>query len=79
MKALTRLQKRLQAAGYEVSRITLNSIDGMIPALDVNTDYTGEYPTAETFRQHAEIEKLCGKRFRAEQRGFYTAVYITEA
>lgn len=57
----------------------MNSIDGMIPALDVNTDYVGEYPTAETFRQHAEIERLCGKRFRAEQRGFYTAVYITEA
>lgn len=76
---LARLQKRLQAAGYKVDRITLYSPEGTVPALDVDTSYTGWYPGEETYRKHEEIRKICGKRFRPEQRGHYTAVYITEA
>lgn len=78
MSRLERLKKKLTTAGFTVENITLRNGDHTYPALSVDTNYDGPYPTAETFRQHREIEKICGKRFDTESRGYHTAVFITE-
>lgn len=78
MARLETLKKKLIAAGFTVKNITLRSGEHTYPALSVDTNYDGPYPTTETLRQHREIEKICGKHFDTESRGYRTAVFITE-
>lgn len=78
MRNLNTLKNKLAKAGFSVENIMLRNGEHTYPALSVDTNYDGPYPTAETFRQHREIEKICGKWFATESRGYHTAVYITE-
>ena len=78
MNKLKRLQRKLYTAGYNAEFITVYNAkgDGIdVPALRINTDYDGPYPSKETFTIINEIRKLC-KNHITECRGFYTAIFI---
>lgn len=76
MEKLKRLQKKLSGCGYDAELITVYNRNGEdVPALRINTDYEGQYPTKETHTKINEIRKLC-KNHVTECRGFYTAVFI---
>ena len=75
---LKRIQKKLENAGYVTDLITVYNINGngnSAPALRVNTDYEGPYPTKEVFNSIEAIKKIA-KKHRTECRGYYTAVFI---
>lgn len=75
---LLSIKRKLESRGYSVKLIDnyINSNREKIPALIVDTDYHGPYPTAETLAAHSEVKKLVKGAFTVESRGFYTAVYI---
>lgn len=78
MEKLKRLQKRLASAGYDAELITVYNVKGTgidVPALRVNTDYEGAYPTRETYSNISTIKSIA-KNHRTECRGYYTAVFI---
>lgn len=75
---LLSIKRKLESRGYSVKLVNnyINSNRELIPALIVDTDYFGPYPTAEVMTAHSEVKKLVKNSFTAESRGFYTAVYI---
>lgn len=75
---LQTIKRKLESKGYTVKLIDnyVNSNRELIPALIVDTDYYGPYPTEETIAAHADVKKLVKGAFTVESRGFYTAVYI---
>lgn len=71
------IKKWLVKNGFNFKEITLT--DGNF-GLMVDTNYSGLYPTKETFTKINMIESKC-KRFKkviTETRGYYTAVLIKE-
>lgn len=78
MEKLKRLQKKLIASGYDAEFITVYNRNGSgldVPALRIDTDYEGQYPTKETYTAINEIRRIC-KNHATECRGFYTAVFV---
>lgn len=78
MEKLKRLQKKLSASGYDAEFITVYNRNGEgedVPALRIDTDYEGQYPTKETYADISNIRNIC-KNHVTECRGFYTAVFI---
>lgn len=75
MNALT---KWLHANGYNFKPVTMTGRESK-KAIMIDTDYNGPYPSKETYIKHDEIKKRL-KRLNliAEQRGFYTALLVTE-
>ena len=72
---LETIKKKLQAAGLEVADIALNIKGAEVQGLEVNTDYSGLYPTKETFQKLETVKKNV-KGYKVEPRGYYTAVFI---
>lgn len=70
--------KWLKDNGFTFEEVRMT--DGK-PALMVDTDYDGPYPTKETFRKQHEILKKVSryKRLKTEPRGYCTAMLIAEA
>lgn len=73
---LETVKKKLQAAGLEVADIVLNIKGTEVQGLKVNTDYSGPYPTKETFQKLEAVRKVAKKGYKIEPRGYYTAVFI---
>lgn len=74
---LENMYRRLQAAGYTVKHIELDFSGPVGPAISVDTNYDGPYPTKETNRLHAELERIVRKNhLHCEPRGYWTAMYI---
>ena len=69
--------RKLAAEGYSPKRITLSMPDSIRPAISIDTNYDGPYPTKETWAAHAAIERIV-KRYQCESepRGYWTAIYI---
>lgn len=70
--------KWLHDNGFVFKTVHLTSGD---TGIMVNTDYNGPYPTKECLHKQDTISKKVRrcKSLRAEQRGYYTAMLITEA
>lgn len=48
-------------------------------AIMIDTDYTGAYPSQETYAKHDAIKKRIKRlNLTAEPRGFYTALLVIE-
>lgn len=81
MKRLTTLKTVLEKEGLQVRLAVLNNVNGSgvtCPVLIVNTDYEGIYPSKECVNKHALARNIGKGNFNYEQRGFYSALYITE-
>lgn len=78
METLKSLQKKFKNAGYVADFITVHNVGGTgadVPALKINTEYDGPYPTEAVFGDVAMIRKIA-KNHRTECRGHYTAILI---
>ena len=73
---LETIKKRLQAVGLEVADIALNIKGAEVQGLKVNTDYSGPYPTKETYQKLETVRKIVRNGYRVEPRGYYTAIFI---
>lgn len=73
---LKTIKKKLQDAGLEVADIALNIKGAEVQGLKVNTDYSGPYPTKETFQKLETVRKVVKNGYKVEPRGYYTAVFI---
>lgn len=81
MKRLSTLKVALEKQGFQVRLATLNNVNGSgvsCQVLIVNTDYEGPYPDKECINKHALAMKIGKGNFNYEQRGHYSALYITE-
>ena len=74
---LQNVKRNLARAGLQVQEITIMCNGKETPALDVCTDYSGPYPTAETLQQVNTAERIAARAGAySEQRGYKTAVWI---
>lgn len=81
MKRLGTLKKALEKEGLKVRLAILYNVNGSgvsFPVLIVNTDYEGPYPDKECINKHNLAMKIGKGNFNYEQRGFYSALFITE-
>lgn len=81
MKKLSTLKSALEKQGLQVKLATLNNVNGQgtsCPVLIVNTEYEGMYPTKECINKHALARKIGKDNFNYDQRGYYSALFITE-
>lgn len=81
MKKLSSLKAALEKEGLQVRLETLNNVNGTgvsCPVLIVNTEYEGLYPDKECVNKHALARKIGKGNFNYEQRGHYSALFITE-
>ena len=82
MTKLQRLKARLIAAGLTVDDVRLQNVGPervpIMDALQVDTNYLGPYPPAETFEKVATVRKICGKRFFVRAGWSHTGVIIRE-
>lgn len=81
MKKLSTLKAALEKEGLQVRLATLNNVNGCgvsCPVLIVNTDYEGPYPDKECVNKHALARKIGKLNFNYQERGHYTALFITE-
>ena len=77
---LDRLENRLNAAGIATRRNYINTERGPVPVLIADHDYTGPYPTRETWGQIGTVDRVAAryKELRLERRGYYQATFIWE-
>nr|DAW42115.1 MAG TPA: hypothetical protein [Caudoviricetes sp.] len=81
MKKLSTLKLSLEKEGLQVRIATLNNVNGFgvtCPVLIVNTEYEGVYPDKECVNKHTLARKIGKDNFNYEQRGHYSALFITE-
>lgn len=80
MTALDRLEKRINAAGIATRRNQIITERGPIPVLIADHDYTGPYPTRETWGKISTVDRIATryKGLRLERRGYYQATFIWE-
>lgn len=81
MKKLSTLKAALEKEGLHVRLETLNNVNGAgvnCPVLIVNTEYEGLYPDKECVNKHALVRKIGKGNFNYDQRGHYSALFITE-
>lgn len=81
MKKLSTLKSALEKHGLQVMLSTLNNVNGSgvtCPVLIVSTEYEGLYPDKECTNKHALARKIGKDNFNYEQRGHYSALFITE-
>lgn len=81
MKKLSTLKSALEKQGLQVRLATINNLNGQgtsYPVLIVNTEYEGLYPDKECINKHALARKIGKDNFNYEQRGHYSALFITE-
>jgi len=75
MNALT---KWLNTNGYTFKAVTMAGKESK-KAIMIDTNYDGQYPPKETYAKHDAIKnRLKRLNLSAEQRGFYTALLVTE-
>lgn len=78
MTTLDRLERRLNAAGIETRRNTINTADGPAPVLIACHDYTGPYPSRDALDKLQTVARICSRfHVSRELRGYYQATYIT--
>ena len=75
------IEKALTRAGFEYKPVRLyktnSSSPETVPAIMVYHDYTGEYPSAETWKRIYEVKRIAARHhLRRETRGYYTATLI---
>ena len=77
---LDRLENRLNAAGIATRRNYIRTENGPAPVLIADHDYTGPYPTRETWGQIGTVDRVAAryKGLRLERRGYYQATFIWE-
>lgn len=81
MKKLSTLKSALEKQGLQVKLETLNNVNGSCtscPVLIVNTEYEGLYPDKECINKHALARNIGKYNFNYDQRGHYSALFITE-
>lgn len=76
---LDRLETRINAAGITTRRNYISTDRGPVPVLIAEHDYTGPYPTRETWQTIETVRRIC-KRYNValDMRGYYQATYIRE-
>ena len=77
---LDRLETRINAAGISTRRNYINTERGPAPVLIAQRDYTGPYPTRETWGKISTVDRIATryKGLRLERRGYYQATFIWE-
>ena len=79
---MQRVKRMLEFEGYKVNIVNWAvNYNETVPALIVDTDYEGLYPTDETITAHANIRKIIARykgRFRAESHSAKVCMYIFE-
>lgn len=80
MTTLDKIQRRLTRAGIDTRRDYIITPNGRKPILMAYHDYTGPYPSKDTWQKISTVEKAC-KSFPVsiQLRGYYQASYIMEA
>jgi len=72
------LAKWLRANSYTFKPVTMTGKEAK-KAIMIDTNYDGPYPSRETYSKHDAIKKRLKRlNLTAEQRGFYTALLVTE-
>lgn len=79
------IEKALQRAGLEYKPVSVWATDSTnpekIPAIMVYHDYTGPYPTSETWGKIYQVRRIAARhRLNYETRGYYSAtlLYLTK-
>ena len=77
---LDRLESRLNAAGIATRRNYIQAENGKTPVLIADHDYTGPYPTRETWGKISTVDRIATryKGLCLERRGYYQATFIRE-
>lgn len=75
------IEKALQRAGLEYKPVRFYKTDSnspeTVPAIMVYHDYTGPYPTSETWGKIYQVRRIAARHhLRTETRGYYTASLI---
>ena len=79
MKALDRLEKRINAAGITTRRNYINTERGPVPVLIAEHDYAGPYPTRGALDKLETVRGFCARyNVQRELRGYYQATFIWE-